>query len=60
MTRSVFPDVEIGLEIAADKAIFRNLFSPLLDNSLKSIFLRDFIYIYINLHVCIFVFYYLL
>lgn len=26
MTRSVFPDVEIGLEIAADKAIFKKPF----------------------------------
>lgn len=59
MIRSVFPDAEIGLEIAADKAIFRNLFSPLTDNLLNSNFLRDFTNITkIDLYVCIFVFHY--
>lgn len=59
MIRSVFPDAEIGLEIAADKAIFRNLFSPLTDNLLNSNFLRDFTNITkIDLYVSIFVFHY--
>lgn len=50
MTRSVFPDAEIGLEIAADKAIFRNLFSPLIDNLLSSFFYAN-LFTYIDLYV---------
>lgn len=62
MIRSVFPDAEIGLEIAANKAIFKNLYRSLTDNLLSSNFLRSFNIINniinINLHACIFIFHY--